>query len=78
SRSQIQRLRDVLERILPNLPVEIVDLLASLDAAPSAIDLSSPASLTPAARSQGAQLDLPEFLMRRRSYKSRRSSNSVE
>ncbi|MBD2020780.1 hypothetical protein H6F43_11360, partial [Leptolyngbya sp. FACHB-36] len=37
SRSQIQRLRDVLERILPNLPVEIVDLLASLDAAPSAI-----------------------------------------
>lgn len=75
SRDQMVHLKELLERVLPSPPVEVLEILSTLQkAAPTIAEPSLPGLLAaPALVERGLQLDLPEFLMRRRSYKTRRS-----
>ncbi len=72
---QIQQLRQVLEATLPVLPPEVEAILATLEVSRlSAIDQNSASALVPARFNRESQLDLPEFLLRRRRYKAQRLS----
>ncbi len=67
--SQLLRLQELLSEV-PNLSPEVSTVLADLLSASSVSELPSPTLLPP---SKPPKVDLPEFLMRRRSYKARRS-----
>lgn len=75
SYQQIQQLKPLLESSSLEIPAEVEAILASLEASRlSAVELHSSSAIVTARFNQEAQLDLPEFLMRRRSYKNRRLS----
>ncbi len=72
---QIQQLRQILEATLPTFPVEVEAILATLEASRlSAMDQNPASALVPARFNRDSQLDLPEFLLRRRRYKAQRLS----
>jgi len=57
------------------VPAEVQIVLAELEASRlSAVELPNSSALVATRFNQESQLDLPEFLMRRRSYKNRRLS----
>lgn len=68
----IQQVQTLLDRALPHPPADLVALLATLQATPVGVEPSSPALLTTPTVTQGGQIDLPDFLLRRRN-KARRS-----
>lgn len=69
---QLQHLKELVERLLPNPPAELAELLSTIqNSALPTIDPVSPA-LFPASRSTPPPVDLPDFLLRRRN-KARRS-----
>lgn len=73
TQNRVQRLKELLEYLLPNPPSELTELLAAMQASTGGIpEPASPAHLTSVSPAH-ARVDLPEFLMRRRSYKNRRS-----
>jgi len=75
SYQQIQQLKHLLDGNLENLPSEVQEILADLEANRlSAIDQNQSSAITPARFNRDTQLDLPDFLLRRRSYKTRRLS----
>ncbi|WP_421654942.1 hypothetical protein [Leptothermofonsia sp. ETS-13] len=68
------QLKDLLEQAFSNLPVEIAELLAAMQTSTGGIsEPASPAQLTSPSLAPSPKVDLPEFLMRRRSYKTKRS-----
>jgi len=70
---QLLQVKNLLEAV-PNLTPELLELLNSLQAMPpEAPEPVSPALLDTPVETD-SKIDLPEFLIRRRSYKSRRSS----
>lgn len=74
NQSRVVRLKELMEQILPDPPAEVTDLLIAIQASTSGIpDPASPSHLVSANPAHSTKVDLPEFLMRRRSYKSRRS-----
>ncbi len=78
--SQIQRLWELLSVVLPDVPAEVAEILASLQDRPASLaEPGSPELFVASAQEQWNQspstkLDLPDFLMRRRQYKARQSS----
>jgi hypothetical protein len=74
-RSQVQHLSELLTKALPEGNRAILDILASLQDSPEAsLEPGSPELFVSSAQNQSTKLDLPDFLMRRRSYKTRRTS----
>jgi chromosome segregation ATPase len=74
NQNQVLKLKELLEQVLPNLPVEIAELLAAIQSSTSSIpEPASPAHLASPSVTPTPRVDLPEFLMRRRSYKTKRS-----
>ncbi len=74
-RSQVQHLSELLTHALPEGNREILEILASLQDNPEAsLEPGSPELFVSSAQNQSTKLDLPDFLMRRRSYKTRRTS----
>jgi chromosome segregation ATPase len=72
SGQQMQQLKELVERLLPDPPAELTELLSAIQsAALPAIDPVSPA-LFPTSRATPPPVDLPDFLLRRRN-KARRS-----
>jgi len=75
SYQQIQQLKQLLDGNLADLPSEVQEILADLEANRlSAIDQNQSSAIAPARFNRDTQLDLPDFLLRRRSYKTRRLS----
>jgi hypothetical protein len=75
-RHQVQRLIVWLTAVLPHPPADIAELVTQLQQ-PSpevTIEPGSAELFVSSAQNQSSKLDLPDFLMRRRSYKTRRSS----
>jgi uncharacterized coiled-coil protein SlyX len=73
SQSGILKLKELLDEALPDPPPALSELLATLLAA---ADEAEPSSLTlrpPPALPRETKVDLPDFLLRRRNYKTRRS-----
>ena len=74
SQSDVLKLKALLEHALPNPPAELSDVLtALLAAADETTAPSSPALLKTNTFSQEPKVDLPDFLLRRRNHKTRRS-----
>lgn len=74
NQSRVLRLKELLEQTFAELPDEVAQLLTVMQASTGGIpDPASPAQITPSSLPTTPKVDLPEFLMRRRSYKSRRS-----
>ncbi len=74
-RSQIQRLKELVGMAVPPGAEEIIEILDSLLDSPDSAGLpGSPEISVASAQQQSAKLDLPDFLMQRRRYKTRRSS----
>jgi chromosome segregation ATPase len=74
TQSGVLRLKELIEKMLPNPPAEVIELLTTIQASTSGIpEPASPAQLSSSSLAQPTKVDLPEFLMRRRSYKARRS-----
>jgi len=75
NQQQLLHLKDQLEQLAPNLPAELVEMLAMLQSMTAeTTEPVSPALLASPQSSREAKIDLPEFLMRRRTYKARRST----
>lgn len=73
SQSGVLKLKALLEQALPNPSTELSDLLAALLAAADETEPSSPALLTATSFNREPKVDLPDFLLRRRNHKTRRS-----
>jgi chromosome segregation ATPase len=73
TQSDVLKLQSLLEHALPNPPAELLDLLAALLAAAETTEPSSPALLKTTTFSHEPKVDLPDFLLRRRNHKTRRS-----
>jgi predicted nucleic acid-binding Zn-ribbon protein len=74
TQTQVSKLKDLLAHALPDPPAELAEVLAALEAATAATpEPASPALLTSTQLNRGTKVDLPEFLMRRRNYKARKS-----
>ncbi len=73
TQSHALKLKQLLEQLMPEPPAQLAVVLAELIAATSATELSSPALLGTASAITPTKVDLPDFLMRRRNYKTRRS-----
>jgi chromosome segregation ATPase len=74
NQSDVLKLKAFLEHVLPNPPAELSDLLAALlAAADETTEPSSPARLSNTAFNREPKVDLPDFLLRRRNHKTRRS-----
>lgn len=74
SQSDVLQLKVLLEEVFPNPPAALSDLLtALLAAAADTTEPSSPALLTTPAFNREPKVDLPDFLLRRRNHKTRRS-----
>ncbi len=74
TQSQVFKLKELLDEALPNPPAELMELLAALETATATTpEPASPALLTSPQLNRETKVDLPEFLLRRRNYKARRS-----
>jgi chromosome segregation ATPase len=74
SQSGVIKLKSVLEGVLPNPPAELSDVLAALLAAANeTTEPGSPGLLPPTPFNREPKVDLPDFLIRRRNHKTRRS-----
>ena len=74
SQSELLKLQSLLEQALPNPPAELSKVLATLlAAADETTEPSSPALLKTTAFNREPKVDLPDFLLRRRNHKTRRS-----
>ncbi|MBC7973174.1 MAG: hypothetical protein H7Z11_24130 [Verrucomicrobia bacterium] len=74
SQSDVLKLKALLDQALPEPPAELSDLLAALlAAADETTEPSSPALLGTPSFNREPKVDLPDFLMRRRNHKTRRS-----
>ena len=74
SQNDVLNLKALLEQALPNLPADVSDVLAALlAAADETTEPSSPALLKTTTFSREPKVDLPDFLIRRRNHKTRRS-----
>lgn len=79
SYDQLQQLRAAIERVLPEPPEEVADLLVALRTAPLPVDLASPALLPLPSTNHSPPIDIPDFLLRRRRYKTKgRSGNNSQ
>ena len=70
--SQVLRLKELLEA-LPDPSPELLDVLGTLQATVFDPEPSSPTLRTALPADNGPKIDLPDFLVRRRNYKTRRS-----
>ncbi|PSB27817.1 hypothetical protein C7B82_15650 [Stenomitos frigidus ULC18] len=74
SQSDVLKLKALLEHALPNPSAELSDVLAALlAAADETTEPGSPALLKTTPFSREPKVDLPDFLLRRRNHKTRRS-----
>ncbi|XGV99239.1 MAG: hypothetical protein ACAF41_09925 [Leptolyngbya sp. BL-A-14] len=74
SQSGVLKLKALLESVLPNPPAELSDVLAVLLAAANeTTEPGSPGLLPPTPFNREPKVDLPDFLIRRRNHKTRRS-----
>ena len=73
SQSDVLKLKTSLEHALPNPPADVSDVLAALLAAADETEPSSPALLKTTSFNREPRVDLPDFLLRRRNHKTRRS-----
>lgn len=71
--NQIQHLKETLEQAVPNPPAELLEMLAGLLEPMAPVSSNPPALAISSQSRQDPTIDLPEFLLRRRNYKSRRS-----
>ena len=72
SQGGLLKLKELLDKALPDAPAELAALLAALLATADETEPGSP-TLLPTTSFQREKVDLPEFLLRRRNYKARRS-----
>ncbi len=74
SHSDLIKLKQLLEQVLPDPPAELAEVLAALVAATDDTTEPSSPSLLPMTRfSRESKVDLPDFLIRRRNHKTRRT-----
>jgi DNA repair exonuclease SbcCD ATPase subunit len=74
SRELMMQVKDLLETVLPHPPAELVELLAKFPAGTTEIpEPGSPVLPASSPANHATRVDLPDFLIRRRSYKNRRS-----
>ncbi|MGA7934048.1 MAG: hypothetical protein WCA35_10920 [Kovacikia sp.] len=74
TQTQMLKLKELLAQALPEPSEELAEVLTALEAITATTpEPASPALLTSTPLNRGAKVDLPEFLMRRRNYKTRRS-----
>lgn len=73
SQSGILQLKELLDQALPDAPPALSELLTTLLAAADEPEPGSPTLLPMSVFPQETKVDLPDFLLRRRNYKSQRS-----
>jgi chromosome segregation ATPase len=73
TQTQVLKLKELLAEALPDPPAELAEVLAALEAATAATPEPASPALLSSQLNRGTKVDLPEFLMRRRNYKARRS-----